>query len=169
MLTFGHHGADLVAGKIGYHHVVDQCCGSLIAHADTGCMFERDAAIGGRLTEIDAQLFCEHLVDIRHAVHAVVETLGQSARERAGDTLRLDTLRCIRCASCVGSCPCGLLPLEMAAHARTGDLDGTAKLGLMDCIACGSCSFVCPSNIPLVQYFRIAKAINREVTPPLLD
>jgi len=64
---------------------------------------------------------------------------------------------CIRCASCVGACPCGLLPLEMAAHARAGDLDGTVGLGLMDCIACGSCSFVCPSNIPLVQYFNYAK------------
>jgi electron transport complex protein RnfC len=64
---------------------------------------------------------------------------------------------CIRCASCVGACPCGLLPLEMAAHARAGDLDGTVNLGLMDCIACGSCSFVCPSNIPLVHYFNYAK------------
>ena len=25
---------------------------------------------------------------------------------------------CIRCASCVSACPCGLLPLDMAAHAR---------------------------------------------------
>ena len=33
---------------------------------------------------------------------------------------------------------------------------------LTDCFECGCCSFVCPSNIPLVQYFRIAKAINRE-------
>lgn len=64
---------------------------------------------------------------------------------------------CIRCASCVDACPCGLLPVEMAAHARAGDLDGTVRLGLTDCIACGSCSFVCPSNIPLVQYFNYAK------------
>jgi electron transport complex protein RnfC len=33
---------------------------------------------------------------------------------------------------------------------------------LNDCFECGCCSYVCPSNIPLVQYFRIAKAINRE-------
>lgn len=64
---------------------------------------------------------------------------------------------CIRCASCVRACPCGLLPLEMAAHARAGDLDGTLHLGLMDCVACGSCSYVCPANIPLVQYFNYAK------------
>jgi len=64
---------------------------------------------------------------------------------------------CIRCASCVQACPCGLLPVEMAAHARVGDLDGVVKLGLMDCIGCGSCSYVCPSHIPLVQYFNYAK------------
>lgn len=64
---------------------------------------------------------------------------------------------CIRCASCVKACPCGLLPLEMAANARAGNLDAVTKLGLMDCIACGSCSYVCPSHIPLVQYFNYAK------------
>ena len=67
------------------------------------------------------------------------------------------TTACIRCASCVSACPCGLVPLDMAAHARAGDLDGTVKLGLMDCIACGSCSYVCPANIPLVHYFNYAK------------
>lgn len=64
---------------------------------------------------------------------------------------------CIRCASCVSACPCGLIPLEMAARAKAGDLDGTVKIGLMDCVACGSCSYVCPSNIPLVHYFNYAK------------
>ena len=64
---------------------------------------------------------------------------------------------CIRCASCVGACSCGLLPLEMAARAKKGDFDGALRYGLMDCVACGSCAYVCPSNIPLVQYFNYAK------------
>jgi electron transport complex protein RnfC len=33
---------------------------------------------------------------------------------------------------------------------------------LLDCMECASCSYVCPSGIPLVQSFRVAKAINRE-------
>ncbi|MGD8568211.1 MAG: electron transport complex subunit RsxC [Gammaproteobacteria bacterium] len=64
---------------------------------------------------------------------------------------------CIRCASCVSACPCGLLPLELATRSKKGDFDGALDYGLMDCVACGSCAYVCPSNIPLVQYFNYAK------------
>ncbi|MGW8311163.1 MAG: electron transport complex subunit RsxC [Thiogranum sp.] len=79
--------------------------------------------------------------------------LALAADETASGT----DMPCIRCASCVRACPCGLVPLEMANHARAGDLDGAVGYGLMDCIACGSCAYVCPSNIPLVQYFNYAK------------
>ncbi|MES9817636.1 MAG: electron transport complex subunit RsxC [Candidatus Thiodiazotropha sp.] len=64
---------------------------------------------------------------------------------------------CIRCASCVNACPCGLVPLDMANHIKAGSLDSSVKLGLLDCIGCGSCAYVCPSHIPLVQYFNYAK------------
>jgi electron transport complex protein RnfC len=73
------------------------------------------------------------------------------------ETQNGDEMPCIRCASCVGACPCGLVPLEMAMHIRAGNLDNSVKLGLLDCIACGSCSYVCPSHISLVQYFNYAK------------
>lgn len=63
---------------------------------------------------------------------------------------------CIRCSSCVGVCPVGLLPLEMASRIRANQLDAAVDLGLKDCISCGSCSYVCPSNIPLVHYFKFA-------------
>lgn len=61
---------------------------------------------------------------------------------------------CIRCARCVDACPMGLLPLEMAAHARMDDFDGADAAGVRDCILCGCCAYVCPSHIPLVQYFQ---------------
>jgi electron transport complex protein RnfC len=64
---------------------------------------------------------------------------------------------CIRCARCVGACPMNLLPLEMSALIRAGELEAAVDWGLKDCIACGSCSYVCPAHIPLVHYFDHAK------------
>lgn len=73
------------------------------------------------------------------------------------ETQRRDEMPCIRCASCVSACPCGLTPLSMAAFIRVGSLEPSVELGLLDCIGCGSCAYVCPSHIPLVQYFNYAK------------
>lgn len=64
---------------------------------------------------------------------------------------------CIRCGTCVTICPCGLVPVEMAAYIRKDNLDAAAKSGVMDCVSCGSCSYICPSHIPLVHYFNYAK------------
>jgi electron transport complex protein RnfC len=73
------------------------------------------------------------------------------------DTRRGPAHACLRCGTCVAACPCGLLPLEIAASVRNGDFDAAVKAGLMDCIGCGSCAFACPSRIPLVQTFQFAK------------
>ncbi|EXJ13492.1 electron transport complex subunit RsxC [Imhoffiella purpurea] len=73
------------------------------------------------------------------------------------ETNEREPMPCIRCGSCVQACPCGLVPLEMAAHTRVGDLEGAVGLGLMDCISCGSCAYACPGHIPLVQFFNYAK------------
>jgi electron transport complex protein RnfC len=64
---------------------------------------------------------------------------------------------CIRCSRCVSACPCGLVPLEMAANIRAGNFDRAVDYGVKDCISCGSCAYVCPSNIPLVHFFNYAK------------
>jgi len=75
----------------------------------------------------------------------------------AAETGKREPQPCIRCGSCVQACPCGLVPLGMAAHVRGGDLEGAVSNGLMDCIGCGSCAYVCPAHIPLVQFFNHAK------------
>ena len=64
---------------------------------------------------------------------------------------------CIRCGGCVSVCPCGLVPLEMAAFIRHDNLEEAERVGVRDCVSCGSCSYICPSHIPLVQYFNYAK------------
>ncbi|MBK5964529.1 electron transport complex subunit RsxC [Thiocystis minor] len=75
----------------------------------------------------------------------------------AAETNLREPMPCIRCGSCVLACPCGLVPLDLAAHTRAGELEGAVSRGLMDCIGCGSCAYVCPAHIPLVQFFNYAK------------
>jgi len=77
--------------------------------------------------------------------------------------LNVNTYPCISCAKCVEACPMHLNPSQLGKLAykhRYGEM--AASYHLNDCFECGCCSYVCPSNIPLVQYFRIAKASNRE-------
>lgn len=69
---------------------------------------------------------------------------------------------CIRCSSCLDACPVFLNPSALGVLARVRRYEEMLDYHLMDCIECGSCSYTCPSNIPLVQRFRIAKAILRE-------
>lgn len=64
---------------------------------------------------------------------------------------------CVRCSRCVRACPMGLMPLDMAANIRSGDLKSANKLGLSDCVGCGACSYICPSSIPLTHLFNYAK------------
>jgi electron transport complex protein RnfC len=70
---------------------------------------------------------------------------------------------CIHCGACVDACPMRLNPSRLGMLARKRryqEMD--EELHLNTCFECGCCSFVCPANIPLVQYFRVAKQCNRE-------
>jgi len=65
---------------------------------------------------------------------------------------------CIRCGACEIVCPAKLMPQQLYWHIRGGELDKAKNLDLFACIECGACAYVCPSHIPLVQYYRGAKA-----------
>ncbi len=70
---------------------------------------------------------------------------------------------CIKCGRCVSACPMHLNPALLGQLALAGEYEEMADgANLAHCFECGCCSYVCPSNIPLVQLFRAAKAINRE-------
>lgn len=70
---------------------------------------------------------------------------------------------CIKCGECVNVCPMGLNPcmLGMLAARREYDLMGS-DYHIGECFECGCCTYVCPAHIPLVQQFKVAKAILRE-------
>lgn len=69
---------------------------------------------------------------------------------------------CIHCAACVDACPVYLNPSQLGLFARVRKYEEMKALHVLDCMECGSCSYVCPSSIPLVQRFRVAKALLRE-------
>ncbi|ENM5916224.1 electron transport complex subunit RsxC [Vibrio mimicus] len=73
-------------------------------------------------------------------------------------TNRDHEMACIRCGQCADACPVSLLPQQLQWHAKAQEFDKCEELNLKDCIECGACAYVCPSDIPLVQYYRQAKA-----------
>ncbi|UVE18837.1 electron transport complex subunit RsxC [Pseudomonas sp. LS44] len=72
-------------------------------------------------------------------------------------------LPCIRCGDCAEVCPALLLPQQLHFFALGQDHEQLKAHHLFDCIECGACAYVCPSSIPLVQYYRAAKADIREL------
>jgi electron transport complex protein RnfC len=69
---------------------------------------------------------------------------------------------CIRCSACADVCPASLLPQQLLWYSKAKDPAKLDEYNLFDCIECGACAYVCPSEIPLVQYYRVAKADIRE-------
>jgi len=89
---------------------------------------------------------------------------GVVALEREDpDLSRRKVYPCIKCSECLKACPVQLNPSMLGQLAQSREYGRMAQDFFLDqCFECGSCAYVCPSNIPLTQYFRIAKAINRD-------
>ncbi|MCF7931840.1 MAG: RnfABCDGE type electron transport complex subunit C [Acholeplasmataceae bacterium] len=66
---------------------------------------------------------------------------------------------CIRCASCVYSCPVSIQPVMIMNAYKTRNKDALKALEVNKCIECGLCSYVCPSKIHLTEYMRLGKRL----------
>ena len=73
-----------------------------------------------------------------------------------------ETTACIRCGSCINTCPFGLDPAAMSKAYDDRDADALRALHVDVCMECGCCGFVCPANRPLVQKNKLAKQLLRE-------
>lgn len=69
---------------------------------------------------------------------------------------------CIRCSACADACPVSLLPQQLFWYSKSKEYELVEDYNLFDCIECGACAYVCPSEIPLVHYYRVAKADIRQ-------
>ena len=119
-------------------------------------------------------------LDGPEAVHLVLLDNGRS-RIRVDEEL-LDTLRCIRCGTCINYCP---VYVQLGGHAYgtvyPGPIGialepqriGIDKVGTLTsaCTMCGACGEVCPVKIPLPKLINRlrAEAVNEQrTTTPLL-
>ena len=64
---------------------------------------------------------------------------------------------CVRCGSCVYSCPAELQPVQIMQAVKNKDKNAIVKLNIKSCILCGMCSYTCTSKIHLTDYCRKAK------------
>ena len=66
---------------------------------------------------------------------------------------------CVRCGSCVLSCPVHLEPVQIMNAVKTLDKERIKKLNPLKCVECGLCTYTCTSKIPVTDYIRKAKVI----------
>ena len=66
---------------------------------------------------------------------------------------------CVRCGSCVLSCPVHLEPVQIMNAVKTLDKERIKKLNPLRCIECGLCTYTCTSKIQVTDYVRKAKVI----------
>lgn len=66
---------------------------------------------------------------------------------------------CIRCGSCVLSCPNKLEPVQIMNAVKAMNKDAVKRLHPERCIECGLCSYSCTNKIRVLDYVRRAKII----------
>ena len=64
---------------------------------------------------------------------------------------------CVRCGSCVLSCPAGLEPAQIMNAVKSLDKERIKALNPLRCIECGLCTYVCTSKIQVTDFVRRAK------------
>jgi len=119
-------------------------------------------------------------LDGPEAVHLVLLDNGRS-RIRVDEEL-LDTLRCIRCGSCINYCPVYVQlgghaygtvypgPIGIALEPQRIGLDQVGSL-TSACTLCGACGQVCPVEIPLpklINRLRAEAVDARRTASPLI-
>ena len=64
---------------------------------------------------------------------------------------------CVRCGSCVLSCPVHLEPVQIMNAVKSLDKERIKMLNPLRCIECGLCAYSCTSKIQVTDYVRRAK------------
>jgi len=65
---------------------------------------------------------------------------------------------CIRCGSCIETCPMNLMPMMYVALVKKRKYPELKECYIENCVECGSCAYGCPAKIPIVQYIKTGKS-----------
>jgi electron transport complex protein RnfC len=76
----------------------------------------------------------------------------------AGESVRRESMPCIRCAKCTQACALNLEPYLLMTLSEKGLFERAEKERITDCMECGSCSYTCPAGRPLLDYIRLGKS-----------
>jgi Na+-translocating ferredoxin:NAD+ oxidoreductase subunit C len=66
---------------------------------------------------------------------------------------------CVRCGSCILSCPADLQPVSIMNAVKRKDMSALKAFDTKNCIECGLCSYVCTSKINVTDYVKKGKAM----------
>ena len=66
---------------------------------------------------------------------------------------------CVRCGSCVLSCPADLQPVQIMNAVKKKDMESLQAFNPKNCIECGLCSYVCTSKIDVTDWVKKGKAM----------
>lgn len=66
---------------------------------------------------------------------------------------------CVRCGSCVYSCPVHIQPVQIMNAVKSNNKEVMKGLEAYKCIECGLCAYVCTSKIHVTDYVRKAKRL----------
>lgn len=73
-------------------------------------------------------------------------------------SLRVIVEPCIRCGSCVNSCPMGLEPYLLMTLSELEETEMAEDEKIRNCIECGCCTYSCPAGRPILDYIKHGKA-----------
>ena len=76
----------------------------------------------------------------------------------SGESVRMESMPCIRGAKCTQACALNLEPYLLMTLSEKGLFERAQKERITDCMECGSCSYICPARRPLLDYIRLGKS-----------